>query len=106
MTIPGTWPDSLQNFPSVKFPSEQLVFVIWIKSLIGPSIAFDDVKTFKQQTANPTRALEASQRGYQPIMLTETPRRAVIRRRAKKRTEQEKIKEKLKVALFAVVTDE
>lgn len=40
-----------------------------------PSIAIEDVKTVKQLMPSPTRALEASLRGYQPLRLMQRTKR-------------------------------
>ena len=44
------------------------------------SIAFDEVKTVKQQKASPTRTLETSSRSYQPLWVMEKKQRKAPRR--------------------------
>ena len=82
----GTRPNDSQELPEGYSPREEPQFVIWIKSLGSPSIAFDDVKTVKQRTANPTRALEASRRVYHPLRLTQSTQPNAPRQLVNKRT--------------------
>ena len=82
----GTRANEPQKLPEGYVPSEQLQFVIWIPSIRVSAIAFDDVKTVKQRKASPTRSLEASLRGYQPLWLMEKKQRKEPRRVGKKHT--------------------
>ena len=46
-------------------------FVIWIDPFLGHSAALQHTKTITQRVSTPTKALEASLRGYQPLRLTQ-----------------------------------
>ena len=66
----------LQELQEGHHLNTELQFIIWINSVKGSSIAFEDgVKTVYQRTASPTTALQASLRNYQwQVPMTQSQR--------------------------------